>query len=107
MTDVVLSREIARQYTDGETRVVVEAGTMRSIVRQLDERYPGLKGVLSEGMAVAIDGTIFQDFFLEDVGPDAEQDGPDEDQRSANKEQDNKTVIEFDIILDALLGPEN
>ena len=54
MTDVVLSREIARQYTDGETRIVVEGGTMRAIVRQLDEKYPGLKGVLSEGMAVAM-----------------------------------------------------
>ena len=44
----------------------------RAIVRQLDEKYPGLKGVLGEGMAVTIDGTIFQVVFLEDVGPDAE-----------------------------------
>lgn len=72
MTEVVLSREIARQYTDGETNIVVEAGTMRAVVRQLDEKYPGLGAVLREGMAVAIDGTIFQDFFLEEVGPDAE-----------------------------------
>ena len=72
MTDVVLSREIARQFTGGETRIVVEAGTMRAIVRQLDEKFPGLKSILGEGMAVAIDGTIFQDFFLEEVGPDAE-----------------------------------
>lgn len=72
MTDVVLSREIARQYTDGETRIAVEAGTMRAIVRQLDAKYPGIAGVLGEGMAVAIDGTIFQDFFLEEVGPDSE-----------------------------------
>lgn len=72
MTEVVLSREIARQYTDGETNIVVEAGTMRAVVRQLDEKYPGVGAVLREGMAVAIDGTIFQDFFLEEVGPDAE-----------------------------------
>lgn len=72
MTDVVLSREIARQYTDGETRIVVEPGTMRAVVRQLNEKYPGIGSVLGEGMAVAIDGTIFQDFFLEEVGPDAE-----------------------------------
>jgi hypothetical protein len=38
----------------------------------LDEKFPGLKSILGEGMAVAIDGTIFQDFFLEEVGPDAE-----------------------------------
>ena len=72
MTDVVLSREIARKFTGGETRIVVEAGTMRAIVRQLDEKFPGLKSILGEGMAVAIDCTIFQDFFLAEVGPDAE-----------------------------------
>ncbi len=72
MADVVLSREIARQYTEGETRVAVEAVTMRSIVRELDERFPGIGKVLGEGMAVAIDGTIFQDFFLEEVRPDSE-----------------------------------
>ncbi len=72
MADVVLSREIARQYTDGETRVAVEAVTMRSIVRELDERFPGIGKVLGDGMAVAIDGTIFQDFFLEEVRPDSE-----------------------------------
>ena len=65
MADVVLSREIARQYTEGETRVAVEAVTMRSIVRELDERFPGIG-------KVAIDGTIFQDFFLEEVRPDSE-----------------------------------
>ncbi len=72
MTEVVLSREIARQYTGGETRITVEAETMRVLVRVLDERFPGLAAVLGDGMAVAIDGQIFQDFFLESVGPDSE-----------------------------------
>lgn len=72
MADVVLSREIARQFTDGEVRVSVEALTMRSIVRELDAKFPGLANVLSDGMAVAIDGQIFQDFFLEEVRPDSE-----------------------------------
>ncbi len=72
MTDVVLSREIARQFTGGETRIGVEADTMRALVRVLDERFPGLGAVLGDGMAVAIDGQIFQDYFLEAVGPDSE-----------------------------------
>ncbi len=72
MTEVVLSREIARQFTGGETRIAVEAETMRALVRVLDERFPGLAAVLGDGMAVAIDGQIFQDFFLEGVGPDSE-----------------------------------
>jgi molybdopterin synthase sulfur carrier subunit len=72
MVDVVLSRELARQFTDGETRVAVEAGTMRALVRELDANFPGIGAVLDDGMAVAIDGQIFQDFFLEEVGPNSE-----------------------------------
>ena len=72
MAEVVLSREIARQFTDGEIRVSVEALTMRSIIRELDSNFPGLANVLNDGMAVAIDGQIFQDFFLEEVKPDSE-----------------------------------
>ncbi len=72
MADVVLSRELARQFTEGETRVVVEAGTMRALVRELDAKFPGIGAVLGDGMAVAIDGQIFQDYFLEEVGPNSE-----------------------------------
>ena len=72
MAEVVLNRELARRYTDGETNITVEAGTMRALIRVLDERYPGIAQVLGDGMAVAIDGQIFQDFFLEEVGPNSE-----------------------------------
>lgn len=72
MADVVLSRELARQFTDGETRIAVEAGTMRALVRELDAKFPGIGAALGDGMAVAIDGQIFQDYFLEEVGPNSE-----------------------------------
>ncbi len=72
MADVVLSRELARQYTDGETQIAVQAESMRALVRELDGRYPGIGQALGDGMAVAIDGQIFQDFFLEEVGPNSE-----------------------------------
>ena len=72
MATVVLARDIARRFTGGETRIEVSANTMRALVRALDERYPGIGAVLGDGMAVAIDGQIYQDFFLEAVPPDSE-----------------------------------
>lgn len=45
---------------------------MRSLVRELDGRFPGIGAALGDGMAVAIDGQIFQDYFLEEVGPNSE-----------------------------------
>lgn len=72
MATVILSTDLARVHTGGETNFEVQAATMRRLVRVLDERFPGLGAALGEGMAVAIDGQIYHDFFLEEVGPDSE-----------------------------------
>lgn len=72
MAIVILSSDLARAHTKGETRFEIEAATMRSLVRALEERFPGLGPALGDGMAVAIDGQIYHDFFLEEVGPDSE-----------------------------------
>jgi molybdopterin converting factor small subunit len=72
MATVILSSDLARAHTKGETTFEIEAATMRSLVRALEERFPGLGPALNDGMAVAIDGQIYHDFFLEEVGPDSE-----------------------------------
>ncbi len=72
MATVILSSDLARVHTNGEKTFEVDAPTMRSLVRALEERFPGLGTALGEGMAVAIDGQIYHDFFLEEVGPDSE-----------------------------------
>ena len=41
----------------------MEATTFRQLVRELDKKYPGLGTQVEEGMAVAIDGEIFQDAY--------------------------------------------
>lgn len=46
--------------------------TVRQIFRQLSELHPALKPHLEEGVAVSIDGQIYQDPWLEPVGPDSE-----------------------------------
>ena len=40
---------------------------MRDLIRALDARHPGLGPALRSGMAVAIDGLIYQDAMLEPV----------------------------------------
>ena len=72
MPDVVLNHEIARRYTNGESRLTVEGDTIRALIDALDAKYPGLGAVLRTDMAVAIDSLIYQDADLEPVKPDSE-----------------------------------
>lgn len=73
MARVILSGDLGRRFAGGEAEVRVSGGTVRRLIAALDERYPGIAEVLeSDAMAVAIDGVVYQDALLEDVGPDAE-----------------------------------
>ena len=48
-------------------------GTLRgSLIARLGERYPDLAPHLEEGIAVAIDGEIFQDALFAAIRPDSE-----------------------------------
>ena len=62
----------ARRLTGGQTEFDVDADTVRRMIAELDRRYPGLGKQIDEGMAVAIDGEIFQDAYLEPLKPDSE-----------------------------------
>ena len=42
------------------------------MIVELERRYPGLGHQIDEGMAIAIDGEIFQDAYLEKLKPDSE-----------------------------------
>jgi molybdopterin synthase sulfur carrier subunit len=61
-----------RQYTGDVTELHIEAGTIRQLFRKLGEMFPELAPHLEEGLAVAIDGQIYQDALLEPIGADAE-----------------------------------
>lgn len=50
-----------RDFTGGVDAFEVEALTIRSLIRELDVRFPGLGAHVEESMAIAIDGEIFQD----------------------------------------------
>lgn len=72
MAKVVLTSDMARQYTSGQTEVDVEGADVRAIVRALEARFPGLGERVQTEMAIAIDGELFQDPFLEPVEPNSE-----------------------------------
>lgn len=59
-------------YTGGKTELEVEATTFRRLVLELEQRFPGLGKQVEEGMAVAIDGEIFQDAYAAELGAESE-----------------------------------
>ena len=71
MAHVVLIGNL-RQYTGGVTAVDVAANSVRQLFRKLGEMYPDLAPHLEEGLAVAIDGQIYQDALLEPIGETSE-----------------------------------
>ena len=59
-----------RDMTGGVASLEVEAGSVRALVKLLDQRFPGIGERLTTGTAVAIDGDIVQDALFEDL-PDS------------------------------------
>ena len=58
-------------FTGGERETQTRCECYRDLVRELIERWPELEDFL-ERTAVAIDGQIYQDAFLEPIQPDSE-----------------------------------
>ena len=71
MAKVVLTRGLT-QFTGGERELELDAPNIRQLLRALGERYPSLAPHLKDGVAIAIDGEIFQDAWLEPIPPDSE-----------------------------------
>ena len=67
MAKVEIPIEIARRFTGGVTSHIVKAGDLQDILIGLEKDFPGIKNALSTGLAVAIDSSILQDWFLEEV----------------------------------------
>ncbi len=49
------------QFTGGREAFDVRATTVAGMIRELDQRYPGLGDYVQRRMAIAIDGEIYQD----------------------------------------------
>ena len=72
MPKVVISGAAGQRFTGGLRELEVAATTFRRLVLELDQRFPGLGKQVEEGMAVAIDGEIFQDAYAAQLRPESE-----------------------------------
>jgi molybdopterin converting factor small subunit len=60
------------QLTGGVAEFTLSATSVKQLFEQLTELHPVLGRHLEDGIAVAIDGQIYQDSLLEPIGPDSE-----------------------------------
>ena len=72
MPRVVLSGSALRRFTGGVAELDVDATNFLRLVLELDKRFPGLGKQVEDGMAVSIDGTIYQDAYAAKFLPDSE-----------------------------------
>ena len=68
---MVLIGNLAR-LTGGVAEFDLAATSVKRLFDLLTERHPALAPHLAEGVAVAIDGQIYQDALLEPIAPDSE-----------------------------------
>jgi len=61
-----------KNYTGGQAEFDLPATSVRHLFKLLTELYPAVGPHLEEGMAVAIDGQIYQDALFQPIGPDSE-----------------------------------
>jgi molybdopterin converting factor small subunit len=61
-----------RQYTGGVTELELDAANVRQLFARLGETYPALAPHLEQGLAVAIDGQIYQDALLLPIRADSD-----------------------------------
>jgi molybdopterin synthase sulfur carrier subunit len=71
MARVVLVGNLA-QLTGGVAEFQISATSVKHLFQELARLHPALERHLVEGVAVAIDGQIYQDALLEPINPDSE-----------------------------------
>jgi molybdopterin converting factor small subunit len=71
MARVVLVGNLA-QLTGGVAEFQLSATSIKQLFEQLTELYPTIQPHLEEGIAVAIDGQIYQDALFQPIGPNSE-----------------------------------
>ena len=71
MARVIITGNL-KHFTEGVGELELEVATVRQLFRRLSELYPALGDHLDDGFAVAIDGQIYQDAWLQEISDDAE-----------------------------------
>jgi len=71
MARVVLVGNLA-QLTGGVAEFQLSATSVKQLFEQLVELHPAMQQHLEDGVAVAIDGQIYQDALFQPIGPNSE-----------------------------------
>ena len=71
MLKVCLSGPL-KAAADGAASVSISAVTIRELLRELIEQYPGMQNQLDDGIAVSVNGQIFRDSWSHEIPEDAE-----------------------------------
>jgi molybdopterin converting factor small subunit len=71
MPRVVLVGNLA-QLTGGVAEFQLSATSVKQLFEQLAKLHPVMQPHLEEGVAVAIDGQIYQDALFQPIGPNSE-----------------------------------
>lgn len=71
MAHVTLTGNL-RQYTGGVAEMEVDAVSVRQLFARLSQDFPALAPHLEQGLAVAIDGQIYQDALLQEIAAGSE-----------------------------------
>ena len=71
MLKVCLSGPL-KAAADGAASVSISAATIRELLRELIEQYPGMQNQLDDGIAVSVNGQIFRDNWSKKIPADAE-----------------------------------
>ncbi len=71
MAHVTLTGNL-RKFTGGVAELSLDASSVRQLLKQLGTRFPELAPHLEQGLAVAIDGQIYQDALLQEIATDSE-----------------------------------
>lgn len=61
-----------RALADDQEWVEVEASNFKQLLDQLALLHPALKPQIKRGVSLAVDGTIYRDAWLTQIGPDNE-----------------------------------
>ena len=71
MLKVCLSGPL-KAAADGAASVSINAATIRELLRELIEQYPGMQNQLDDGIAVSVNGQIFRDNWSKKIPAGAE-----------------------------------
>lgn len=71
MVDVTLWGGLV-PLADNQKKLSVEAGSIRELLRKLEERYPALREPIKNEVAVVVDGVIYRNNWSKQIPDNAE-----------------------------------